>query len=228
MRRLAENALFALLGVFATGSLLAHFGPMGWGWLVGLIVVVSLILGLHFVGRTGKDRADGHARRFRLRRSNVLFAVFGLLLGGLAWFLLSSLVEVEPSWSPEDRHRGLHCLTGEAEAYDGSRLSVNKGSVMIAKHYARDKDVFALHGYQMCQADDRGWHPTWVWFRDSNEHGGLSYRVAIVQVESDGCSARSKPVETYEDVPPERLPPTPTWVMKIEGCSASGYAGPAH
>ncbi|MDE0035589.1 MAG: hypothetical protein OXU75_20980 [Deltaproteobacteria bacterium] len=226
MRDLAEKSLFALLGVFATGSLLTYFTPTGWGWPVALVFVIVLILFLRFFRGIRHEGANSQSR-FRLTRSHLLFAAVGVLLGGIAWYLLSSIMEPEPSWSPEDRHRGLHCLTGEAEAYDSSRLSVNEASVMVAKHYARDKEVFALHGYQMCQADEQGWHPTWIWFRDSNENAGISYRVTVVPVKSDGCVARTMPVKVINNVPPERLPPNPTWVMKIENCSASGYAGPA-
>lgn len=228
MRELAEKVLLVLLGVFATGSLLTVFGPTGWGWHVGFVLVIVLILLLRFIGGARREGAVSRLRRLRLTRSHLLFSAVGLLLGGPAWYVLSSIMEPERSWSAEDRHRGLHCLTGEAEAYDGSKLLVNEGSITIARHYAREKEVFALHGYQMCQADMRGWHPTWIWFRDSNEDAGVSYRIAVVSVESDGCSARAEPVDIINEVLPERLPPSPTWVMNIENCSASGYAGPAN
>ena len=147
------------------------------------------------------------------------FAKDEILPGLLGW------ATPERPWSPEDRHRGLHCLTSEAEAYDGTKLSVNEGSIVMAKLYASDKDAFEIHGYQMCQANEEGWHPTWVWFRDRNATGGITYHVVVAQVMNDGCGVRD-PKTVLRDVQPERLPPEPDWLMNIENCSASGYAGP--
>lgn len=130
------------------------------------------------------------------------------------------------TWNHEDRHRGLHCLTHEVEAHDGSTIRVNMASTMIAKHYARDKAAFKIHGYQMCQANKEGWHPTWIWFRDTNAAGGTYYRIAVVRVKTETCGVPLSPVQLINNLAPEQLPPEPDWLMKIEGCSASGYVGP--
>lgn len=68
---------------------------------------------------------------------------------GVAWFILSWS---SPIWSLEDQRIGLHCLNSEIEAYDGSRLSVN------ATHTTKMPSKST--GYQMCQVDKRGLHPT--------------------------------------------------------------------
>ena len=199
------------------------------------VALVLLVGGLSVLGSSAlryiryvrsSDAPVSLWRRVFPNRWHTLYPAFVIAASSIWFFVGQPLFPPdEDAWTPEERHLGLHCLTERVKAYDGTRLRVAPGSLAVAKHYALAKEEFAIYGYQMCQANKSRWHPTYIWFRDLNEQGGPTYKVAIMRVENNGCGARGEPVDLIQ-VQPSDLPPEPDWIQWIEGCTPSGYAGP--